>query len=292
MQDGILFLGDSFTWGEGLELYCNTPKWIAERNNENGWPSLETKQDEDSISFREENRFPRLVAKHFNKLDLVNSENGGSIAGATTVAHKFLFDPDIRIDTIIIQFSILDREPIHGSFSCNCDFCKETNYTRFFEQIEGVIDALIQNNLTDKQKEIVSFYEKKTNRKTTDKDFLDCLITARREWYSTLLNDFYKSHIIPWKSNGKRKIYYIDSWDKESSYKLHDSVIPMNTHGIPLIGKDGKKYKTWTDWENSFQFKNIGLQFTKTGNGHPTLEQHQYLAKSIIEFLEKKNLEE
>ena len=28
----IAFLGDSFTWGEGLELYLDSPFWINQRN--------------------------------------------------------------------------------------------------------------------------------------------------------------------------------------------------------------------------------------------------------------------
>jgi hypothetical protein len=288
MQNGILFLGDSFTWGEGLELYCDTPKWIEERTQQNGWPTLSTKQDEDGIRFREENRFSRLVANHFGKIDCVNDTNGGCVAGYINVAHKFLFDPDIRIDTIIIQFSILDREPIHGSFSCVCDFCKATGYHRYFEQVEHVIAALINGNLTDNQKEALIFFEKKTNRKATDNDFLDALINVRGIWYSNLVHDFYVNHILHWEASGKRKIYYIDSWDNETSYKLHNSIIPIDKKGIPLIGEDDRKYQIWTKWENSFEFKNISQQFVKTGNGHPTLKQHQHLAKSIIQFLEER----
>ena len=52
-KNNIIFGGDSFTWGEGLELYLNDSFWINERNNLNTWRELEPKQTNESITFRE-----------------------------------------------------------------------------------------------------------------------------------------------------------------------------------------------------------------------------------------------
>ena len=51
-NDVIIFTGDSFTWGEGLELYTDTPKWINERTKLNVWSELYQKQDYD---------FPQII---------------------------------------------------------------------------------------------------------------------------------------------------------------------------------------------------------------------------------------
>ena len=59
-NDVIIFGGDSFTWGEGLELYLNTPKWINERTTLNRWSDLYPKQDYEAKTFRESNRFPLI----------------------------------------------------------------------------------------------------------------------------------------------------------------------------------------------------------------------------------------
>lgn len=301
MEKGILFLGDSFTWGEGLELYCNTPKWISERENDNNnWLILSAKQDEDSINFREQNRFPALVAKHFNRTPLVSDTNGGCLAGNIYTAYKFLFNPDLYIDTIILQFSALQREPFHGNFSCLCEFCTNTTFARLFENTYEIFEKLInQIDLDYKEKLILQELEKLIGSKWIDTDnFVDLFIEARKKWYVNILLYFHNLHIIPWEAGGKRKIYFIDSWEQESSdviFSKHlynsNPNLKYQTDMVPLIGKNNNSYLRWKSWENTFEYKSIHDQFKKTQNGHPTLEQHQYLAKSVIKFLEEKNYE-
>jgi hypothetical protein len=296
MNKGILFLGDSFTWGEALELYCDTPKWIAEREKDNNnWPILLEKQDEDGIRFREQNRFPALVAKHFNKTALVSNTNGGCLAGNIYVAHKFLFNPDLYIDTIILQFSSLQREPLHVNFTCSCEFCKSTEWVRLFENTDELLRKVIEKtNLNYKEKLVLHELEKLIGKNWFDKeDFIDVCIKAKKDWYVNVLLDFYNNNIINWESGGRRKIYFIDSWDEESGDALrHESLLGnYDRNMIPLIGKDNNLYSRWNEWNKTFPFLHIGMEFKKTENGHPTLEQHQYLAKSVIKFLEEKNYE-
>jgi len=299
MENGILFLGDSFTWGEGLELYCDTPKWIAEREKDNNsWLVLSEKQDEDGIKFREENRFPALVAKHFNKTAFVNDTNGGSLAGSIATAHKFLFNPDVYIDTIVLQFSNFQRDPLHVTFSCICEFCMTTTFARLFENADELLEKIIKRtNLDSKEKLILLELEKLIGKNWFDNDnFIDLFIQARKKWYVDILFNFYNLHLAPWESDGKRKIYFIDSWEEESSDAIFDDYLHQHyphfkyqTNMIPLVGKDNNSYLRWKSWENTFEYRNIAHEFKNTDNGHPTLEQHQYLAKSVIKFLEEKH---
>jgi hypothetical protein len=288
MQKSILFLGDSYTWGEGLELYCDTPKWIAEREVDNMWITLMHKQDVDGVRFREENRYPTLVAKHFNKIALVSKTNGGCLAGNIRVGQEFLFNPDYNIDTIIIQFSAFTREPLHSSFTCLCDFCIKTEYFRPYEAIYGIINSLLNKKKLDfNQEKTLSMFENLIGLKFTDTKFLDRVLEEKYNWYENLIQNFYLNHIMHWQSGNKRKFYFIDSWERDSSIALSRQPSTLNSmNQIPLIGKDNCMHFRWEDWENTFTYKKIQDEFKNCCNGHPTLEQHQYLAKSIIKYLE------
>lgn len=295
MQKSILFLGDSFTWGEGLELYCETPKWIAEREKDNhDWPILLKKQDEDGVRFREQNRFPALVAKYFNKTALVSKNNGGCIAAYKRVGQEFLLDPDLNIDTIIVQFSAITRDPLHASFTCICEYCRGTGYTRPYPTIYELLKNIHNRNSFEyNERKILDMFEKSIQLDATDSNFLDRVIQEEYKWAVNILDDFLYNYIKVWTSNKKRKFYFIDSW-VEGSHTYMDRFIQGSGVGcqlIPLFGKDDNLYLRWNEWENTFEYKRIQYEFPKTQNGHPTLEQHRYLAKSIIQKLKEDSYE-
>ena len=76
MKEFIIFGGDSFTWGEGLELYINSERWISERKIKNHWNDLQPKQTKESILFRESNSL-RLVEEKLGYKSIVKKTNGG-----------------------------------------------------------------------------------------------------------------------------------------------------------------------------------------------------------------------
>lgn len=106
----ILFLGDSFTWGQGLHYYykienegwnwddCRT---FLEKNNR--FEGLGFAADE----FRRSNSFPYLVGKELNiSISTPRSENGGDnkvIFDILTSLHPLI--TNANIDYLIIQFS-------------------------------------------------------------------------------------------------------------------------------------------------------------------------------------------
>jgi len=64
----ILFLGDSFTWGQGLPI----EKWLKEGKSLDYCNRLPPKvpselYNYEDDNYRKQNHFPNLVAKHFNK---------------------------------------------------------------------------------------------------------------------------------------------------------------------------------------------------------------------------------
>ena len=288
LQRGILFLGDSFTWGEGLELYCDTAKWISERNHINTWQNLRNKQDSDGTDFRKNNRYPGIVARHFNTNAYIDDNNGGYIQRYLETANQHLLNPDLYIDTIVIQFSIISRDPLHSTLrNCKCMFCTNIEYYCVYEDIENFLYKLMYNiELSELDKETLHIIENSIKMQKDNPNFIEKVQEQINNSYQSMLDNFYLDYVKFWQAGGKRKIYVIDSWDTITSKFILNS--EFNNYKIPLIGKDNKKYYTYETWKNTFKFKEISHEFKGCGNGHPTLEQHQYLAKSVIQAIENR----
>jgi hypothetical protein len=72
---GILFIGDSFTWGQGLHYYSelNNVEYITQE-----MPTFSIEHlTKAHIDFKNTLRFPRLVANHFNTFEITRDGNGG-----------------------------------------------------------------------------------------------------------------------------------------------------------------------------------------------------------------------
>ena len=284
MKKTILFLGDSFTWGEGLELYCDTPKWQSERFIENNWPQLAHKQDFDGINFRETNRFPAIVGKMLDCDVIVDKTNGGSLHSFIRLAESNLYNPYNNIDTIIIQISCLDREMYHLHEHCKCDICVNSEYCNIFTQISVILEKLYKNEiLTTSDKFILNFFQEKTGYQITEPMFFVEFDKLKFNWYQENFSYFISKYVNKWRCNGLRTIYFIDSWEIYSSNTLFN-VVEKNLI-IPLIGMNDKPYYKWPKWLSTFEFKTMNCEFPNTKNQHPTLTQHKYIANSIIDFL-------
>ena len=71
---GIIFAGDSFTWGQGLYYYSELPNiQIPPPGN-----YIKEYLTESHKKFKNTKRFARLVANHFETFELVKIDNGGS----------------------------------------------------------------------------------------------------------------------------------------------------------------------------------------------------------------------
>ena len=116
----MVFGGDSFTWGEGLELYLDTPFWINEQNYVNSWNELEEKQTSESINFRESNRFAGIVSNKFGCNQITLDYNGG---GFNAPAELISNNLDKNPKAVVYQFTIFDRMLLHFDDNCPCEFC-------------------------------------------------------------------------------------------------------------------------------------------------------------------------
>ena len=86
----ILFIGDSFTWGEGLELYIDKEPFISMRNShatDGELRELADYKDSEVEEWRASNRFARYVKGFEN---YVQETNGGSFQSVARDANKIV----------------------------------------------------------------------------------------------------------------------------------------------------------------------------------------------------------
>ena len=112
----ILFTGDSFTWGQGLEwdYLLNLPNWTVDDINKLIPPNYPCEQlPLECNDYRQKNHWPRKVAEYFNYgYDLFRQGNGGS----NFDSYKAIEDLDHRIYSenvklIVVQFTCSSRNP-------------------------------------------------------------------------------------------------------------------------------------------------------------------------------------
>ena len=335
-MQGIIFGGCSYTFGEGLELYTKTDRWIEQRNHVTHDKELyhDGVVDNEGTNFRLENNFGGLVGKYYNIKPIIHHKNGGCFASAlrfidsidSILNHKepdkmkSWFSKGLRYDSndwlddntyefllskpnikaIIIQFSCFDRDPIHFNYKCKCDTCYSTtwkpmsmvlHHLRYIN--EPADDDTIKLFKIFAKKVIPSFdYEKFKkldshnyyNEATKLIDLLEKEIPKMvREGLELIIDKIkqIEKDIAP--------IYFIDSWDEQSSKYLFENDYYFQKL-IPLKGDDGKYYKKWTSWEKTLKSSKINDDFPKTQNFHPSLHAHKKISESITKFIDKNTL--
>lgn len=72
---GILFVGDSFTWGQGLWFYSGLDTLVMPEDN-GAFDRMNVTAAQ--RKFMQAYRFPRLVANYFDTFEFVQEKNGGS----------------------------------------------------------------------------------------------------------------------------------------------------------------------------------------------------------------------
>lgn len=298
----IAFIGDSFTFGEGLELYQNKPNWVEQRNKITHWNELQHLQDSDSVKFREKNRFAGIVSDYYKCNILVDSYNGGCF---TTLSKQcdLILSSSTKVDYAIIQFSAFNRNPIHyhlGSYykKCSCDICShkyilDISRISCFSNIEH---SLRKKYLTDELLEeddiiYLDFFNNELNGNIFNLDndsneynllsalsYLDSYVYTQSYLH---IHYMIETFIKPIEKLGT-KVYFINSWN-ESAEKVCDSIMKLQDNMLKLQGgTDSISTRFYSEFENSFKYKRISDEFPKTQNGHPTLLQHKHIANSII----------
>ena len=303
--NSIAFIGDSFTWGEGLEFYQEIPKWIEQRQYQSSYPQYRHLIDDESNQYRERNRFAGLVSQYYDAVIGIDNRNGGSFKNAVEMLEA-IQSPTLSYESIdlnltkfpnaiIFQFSVLSRNSIHfhlgaDTFDCHCDLCEHFNKIGMGQRITFDVINMLHNsdswsNYFDSESAIHVENWLKKNYPTYYEDRAFLAFNMEKEisqqHFDFLINTYFKQ-----LEERNVPIFFIDSWDFYSSESIFQNQY-IKDKIIPLLGYDGKYYLKYLEWEKTFPAVRISDDFPKTENGHPTKLQHQYLAKSIINHLDK-----
>ena len=97
-----MFIGDSFTWGEGLQYFSNTSNIIFHKEHNFDINEL-TKSH---IAFKNKNRFSRIVADNFNTWEIATAVNGNCIDKCIKEVYK---NENILDDIDCLVFQLTDE---------------------------------------------------------------------------------------------------------------------------------------------------------------------------------------
>jgi hypothetical protein len=169
---GVLGIGCSFTWGEGLYFYSNLPDLPALKE----YHRFDYTLTEDHIKFKDENRFLRIVANEYKMWDIANSGNGGSnVRNIEDYVNGYLQEtvnlPISKMGLIIYQFTSQYRDYVNKIRT------KEGWLTGDVMSIEQQIE-FVNNEITKWESEGVkvvtlSWYEEFPNHPLYQKYFKD-----------------------------------------------------------------------------------------------------------------------
>lgn len=289
----IIYGGDSFVWGEGLELYIENDFWKNERFHRNEWQQLVAKQTEESHTFRKNNRFAGIIEQTTGLKQIVDFTNGGDWQSSTEIVN-LNYNSNTR--AIVYMFTTVDRNFLHSNINCECDFCSDSKPKPFNVYLDYINTILENKPISDWLQSKIDYLEKYENippfsLKEFESSGLDLGSYIDKLFFNLRKRniDYFVSHnIIPWLRT--HEVFLIDCWQKETSVPYIRENPILNELLIPLEGFDGKSYKYYEDWENTFPHKRIMNEFPNTNNGHPTLLQHKYLAKSVYSALKGANI--
>jgi hypothetical protein len=142
---GIIFAGCSFTWGQGLYFYSDFPN-VVPQTDDDFHPD---KLTDAHIKFKDSIRFPRLVANHFNTIEIVRKPNGGNDKMSMDFVNGILNDGGDdgkyyigEIDYIILQTSQIVRNGFEFIYNNTKYNITDSHSDKVF------INWLIQENLT------------------------------------------------------------------------------------------------------------------------------------------------
>lgn len=255
---GLIFAGCSFTWGQGLYYYSDLESLIYSDN-----VFIMYNLTEMQIKYMESKRFARIVANHFNSVEMVSKANGGSdksnIMTWFDMIGKNSFHPMLDFSHIIFQLTDPNRS--YATFSHKGQEIK----FNFFNKTE-------------------QYYEKKYNL------FLEYL-----EENSLTFDDWYENHVIETLNFVKEKLVYFEKNGLKSYIMTWPDVYVKHIFNDEFLNPRFINFNYENEDFNSLEslmkipemkigtdFKNLNK---KINDDHPSLGCHQIIAESIIKKL-------
>jgi hypothetical protein len=273
---GILFAGDSFTWGEGLHMYSDLPDIKFDEQGHDG-----KNYTPSHIKFIEANRFARKVANHFNTFELTRTSNGGS--------NNMMFE---FIDKLPEQYK-RNNMPAVG-----CDSVARSVEYRLedFDYIVLQLSDMFRDNVEFEYKDIIGYCNIRLTKSINQSKFIDYLkdefnddINAFMKYYlEKLMNSIIEKFKL-YESNGIKRCF-IHTWQNEP--------IPFFQNN-PYLNERWITYKTDDKIYNSIwdlqKEKGMSLNTDEfflnkkiiVHNSHTSLEAHNIQANAIIKKIEE-----
>ncbi len=273
---GMAFAGCSFTWGQSLWYYSNLPSLVVQDYN---------KYDPNYVSVThractEANRYPRLVAKHFNTYELCQPFNGGSNSTILDYWQKYALRNDgaleeKRITNRNIRGPVYDINDI-SHFTLQLTHWARTDINLVHRGVDyGHMQRwvlfqdkqdLLEEYLEDKEISIERFFE---DSKKED-------VTIIRNFLLDLERQGLQVSLLCWPQD---LVEYIkkDSW--------------LYSHFVKLY-HDGKEFESIFDLIDQYPTMAISGDtdfFTvPPKDDHPSIKCHRVIADSIIRHIEKR----
>lgn len=278
VRKGIIFVGCSFTWGQGLYYYSNLPT-LKEPPPDCYNSNLLTPAH---IKFMESVRFPRIVADHFNSFEFVYPGNGGSNEGAIEWWEK-CFETSSWI---------ADRHNSYQVYGINPE---EISYL-VFQLTQWQREHFILNS--DSERHDIAFHEVgESPMSDLFSEYLDSKGTTLDLWLEDyklkgLMN--VKRFLMDCENKGIKTILF--TWPPEYIELIEkDEWLKERFLNISYKGKIYKSMHDLMDYDrfNSKSNQELTIKwdvenFEETPKDHhPSLKCHQVMAKNIIRRIEE-----
>ena len=268
----ILFLGDSFTWGEGLELYMDKEPFISMRNQKATDIELEqisNYKDDEVENWRKRFRFTGYVDGFET---YVQPNNGGNfhrvVEDANLLTKKYNFS---KKDIIVIQIPPADR----SYFQMNSE--SAGSYLPLYKELsnQSIQNLLVKKDVSESLSKIMG-YDSVMDMLKNSEDVFDKLAYRNTKLYYSFVFDLIQ----------RFNVYFIGPWGKEN-YKAFSKCDEFKDKLIPIT-YNGSKYDSLQSLGDAMvennQIFEISEQFKQTSNNHPTLEAHKIIGESINKF--------
>lgn len=272
----MLFLGDSFTWGEGLELYMNKEPFISMRNQKATdieLRDISDYKDTEVEEWRSSKRFSNYV-DGFEKY--VQPNNGGSFHSiardANLLTEKYNFS---KKDIIVIQIPPADRSYFHmNTFTSN-----DIGFEPYQSLDWTTVQSIFSNKNIDTSAKIMGY--------DSVSEFVDnqTEVFNKLAWRNTKL--FYYSYVFDLVQ--RFDVYFIGPWGYDHYYgfskcdEFKDKLIPM----LYNDNEYDSMYNLDKAMANDGQLFEIAKEFKPTHNNHPTPLAHKIIGKSINKFFKQ-----
>lgn len=294
ISKGIMFVGCSFTWGQGLYYYSNMPT-IQEPLPDHYDPKLVT---EAHLQYKNRLRYPRLVANHFDTWELVHPHNGGSNHSAIkwfkSLLTNYLPEDQIRYQLLENQHTAMNK---HDS-----DRPPHAYYFNEFSYVFIQLTQFWRNNFILKHR-------------GEEHNIPFSMVTPSNKdnpHLSELFYDWLKSQNLDWKD-------WLDQYHQDNINEVKDflqlcenngikaGLLTWPEHNLPLIKKDPWLNERFISLEyKDSTFESIEELMTKhkeceirhdyenfadtPKDHHPSKVCHEIISKAIIKYIDKKGI--